>query len=86
MAVVRFPKPSKEEAYDPNRPLYKNQLILKQVEHFHHVDQRLPEKFQTHVQLDEIKTEGQAAAYIARVTKAIHETGGRLPARVRRAT
>lgn len=85
MSVVTFPKPSKK-AYNPNRPLEKNQLILTQVEHFHHVDQRLPEEFQTHVNLQEIKTEGEAAAYIARVTRAIHESGGRPSEKVGRPT
>jgi hypothetical protein len=85
MAVVKFPKPS-NQAYDPNRDLRKNQLILKQVEHFHHVDQRLPEEFRTHTKLEDIKTEGQAAAYIARVTRAIHESGGQPAEKVRRAT
>jgi hypothetical protein len=85
MAIVKFPKPSKI-AYNPNRPLSKNILILKQVEHFHHVDERLPEEFRTHAKFEEIQTEGQAAAYIARVTRAIHESGGRQAEKVRRAT
>lgn len=85
MAVVKFPKPSKI-AYNPNRPLVKNLLILKQVEHFHHVDERLPEELRTQIKLEDIQTEGQAAAYIARVTRAIHESGGLTAEKVRRAT
>jgi hypothetical protein len=85
MAIIKFPKPSKI-AYNPNRPLHKNLLILKQVEHFHHVDERLPEEFRTHTKIEAIETEGQAAAYIARVTRAIHESGGTPAEQVRRAT
>jgi hypothetical protein len=47
MAIVKFPRPSKV-AYNPDRPLHKNVLILTQVEHFHHVDKRLPEEFHSH--------------------------------------
>lgn len=85
MATIKIPKPSKV-AYNPDRPLHKNLLILKQVEHFHHVDERLPEPFRTHTKLEDIQTEGQAGAYIARVTRAIHESGGTPAEKVRRAT
>lgn len=85
MAVVKFPRPTKQ-AYNPNRPLYKNTLILDQVKHFFHVNERLPEELRVDAKLDDIKTEGEAAAYIARVTRAIHESGGRVVERVRRAT
>jgi hypothetical protein len=60
-------------------------LILKQVEHFHHVDEKLPENLRTGTDIDTIKTEGLAAEYIARVTKALHEAGGSPPEKVRTA-
>jgi hypothetical protein len=82
MKIVKYPKPSLA-GYDPNRPLHKNQLILKQVEHFHQVEKNLPEHLRTDTDIQDVKTEGEAAEYIARVTKAIHEVGGRPPKKVR---
>ena len=81
--IVRVPKPNRN-AYNPNRPLYKNLLIKSQLEHFHEADTQLPPEWQTGVDIGTITTEGQAAAYIRKVTEAIHKSGGRAD-KVRRA-
>lgn len=74
--VIQVPRPSKT-AYNPHRPLEKNLLIKRQVEHFHHAEMQLPEALQTGMDIADVKTEGQAGEYIRKVTKAIHQSGGR---------
>jgi hypothetical protein len=81
--IVRVPKP-RRTAYNPNRPLDKNLLIKHQVEHFHEADLNLPQEWQTGIDISTITTEGEAAAYIRKVTEAIHKTGGSA-GRIRRA-
>ena len=83
--VVKYPKPT-HAAYRPQRPIEKNQLIQKQVEHFSVIELELPPELRTGIELSSIKTEGDAAEYVRLVTKAIHKSGGRVPARVRTAT
>jgi hypothetical protein len=79
--VIKVPKPSRT-AYDPHRPLMKNQLIAAQVEHFKEAEAQLPAHLQTGIDTAAIKTEGEASHYIRRVTRAIHESGGRPPQKV----
>lgn len=74
--IVKVPKPSRT-AYNPDRPLEKNQLIQAQVKHFQEADLGLPPELQTGVDIASVTTEGQASEYIRRVTRAIHESGGR---------
>ena len=83
--AIKVPKPS-GTAYDPHRPLEKNQLIHAQVKHFHEVETQLPEHLRTGMDVATIKTEGQASQYIRKVTKALHESGGRPAQKVERAT
>jgi hypothetical protein len=83
--VIKVPKPA-GTAYDPHRPLEKNLLIHAQVKHFQHAEERLPEHLRTGVDTAAIKTEGQASHYIRKVTKALHESGGRHTQKVERAT
>lgn len=73
--TINVPKPSRA-AYNPNRPLEKNLLVQAQVRHFQHVEQNLPEELRTGMDASTIATEGQAAAYIREVTRAIHKSGG----------
>jgi hypothetical protein len=82
--IIHLPKPGKD-AYNPNRPLSKNTLIKSQVEHFHEADLNLPPELRTGIDISTVTTEGEAAKYIRRVTKAIHEGGGRQQ-KVRKAT
>ena len=81
--VISVPKPSRT-AYNPNRPLSKNTLIQAQVKHFEEAEKHLPPELQTGTDVRTIQTEGEASAYIRRVTRAIHENAGRT-AKVRRA-
>ena len=83
--AIKVPKPS-GTAYDPHRPLEKNQLIHSQVRHFQEVETQLPEHLRTGVNVADIKTEGQASHYIRKVTKALHESGGRPAQKVEKAT
>jgi hypothetical protein len=74
--VIKLEKPNRA-AYNPDRPLEKNGLIQAQFEHFQHVEEKLPAELRTGLDVASIKTEGQAADYIGRVTQAIRESGGR---------
>jgi len=68
MAVIHVPRPS-PKAMNPNRPV--SSLLLTQVEHLQHAERRLPLRYRTEIYTHAIKTEGEAAAYIHQVTKAI---------------
>jgi hypothetical protein len=72
---IEVPKPPRT-AYNPDRPLEKNALIHAQVQHFREAEMRLAENLRTGVDLAAIATEGQAADYIRKVTRAIREGGG----------
>jgi hypothetical protein len=74
--VIKVPKPSRS-AYNPQRPLERNLLIHAQVRHFKEAEANLPEHLRTGVNIEHIKTEGQASTYIRKVTRALHESGGR---------
>jgi hypothetical protein len=73
--IVIVPKPNRG-AYNPNRPLRSNALVAAQVQHFAEADKNLPPEFQTRVDPASIQTEGEAAAYVRKVTEAIHKSGG----------
>lgn len=74
--VIPVPKPNRK-AYNPHRPLERNLLVKSQVAHFAEADRQLPAEFQTGIDHRNIKTEGQAAEYVRKVTAAIHKSGGR---------
>jgi|HubBroStandDraft_6_1064221.scaffolds.fasta_scaffold5686412_1 hypothetical protein len=74
--IIPVPKPS-GNAFNPDRPLSRNALVQAQVKHFEEADRNLPPDLQTGMDINSITTEGQAAAYIRKVTEAIHKTGGR---------
>jgi len=82
--VVRVPRPS-PASFNPDRPLSGNTLLQAQVRHFHALDQQLPADQRTGIPLTEIQTEGQAAAYIRRITALVHPHATRRE-RVRKAT
>ncbi|MGA2355148.1 MAG: hypothetical protein ABSG02_11665 [Terriglobales bacterium] len=56
---------------DPDRPV--NALLKAQIQHLHDAENNLPLSHQTDIYINAIKTEGEAAEYIRRVTTAIHE-------------
>jgi len=69
MAVIKVPKPPKS-AFDPNRPA--NTLLLNQIAHLHEAEKKLPSRYRSEIYINAIKTEGEAAEYIRKVTEAIH--------------
>ncbi len=73
MVLIPVPKPPKS-AMDRNRPVSK--LLRNQMEHLQRAEFRLPIKQQTNIYINAIKTEGEAADYIRRVTHAIHDAHG----------
>lgn len=83
--AIKVPKPTRT-AYNPQRPLEKNLLIHAQVRHFKEAETQLPEHLQTGMDVATIRTEGEASHYIRKVTKALHESGGRPTQKVEKAT
>jgi hypothetical protein len=73
--IIPVPKPS-GNAYNPNRPLRGNALVFAQVRHFEEAEKQLPPELRTGVDIGSITTEGEASAYIRKVTEAIHKSGG----------
>ena len=71
--VIRVPKPP-AGAYNPDRPLDRNSLLLNQVRHFQQVEQRWAEEHgHTCCDVTDVKTEGQAAEYLRKLTELVHE-------------
>jgi len=69
MALIHVPKPSKRSR-DLNRPV--SALLKMQLEHLLVAERRLPIRHRSGMYVNAIKTEGEAAEYIRRVTEAIH--------------
>ena len=65
--VIRVPKPAKK-SFNPHRLLEGNALLRNQVEHFKHLELKLPEKKRTGTDHEAIKTEAHAAEYIRKIT------------------
>jgi hypothetical protein len=70
--VIRVPKPQRS-SYQPDRPLARSTLLQSQVNHFLELEKGLPPEHKTGLAVESIKTEGQAAEYIRRMTEKIHE-------------
>jgi hypothetical protein len=71
MTLIHVPRPDVKSAMNPNRPV--NALLKAQVQHLHEAERNLPLRHRTDIYINAIKTEGEAAEYIRRVTEAIHE-------------
>lgn len=71
MVLIRVPRP--KDAYNPDRPM--GSLLKAQVEHLREAESKLPLRYRQEIDtyIKAIKTEGEAATYIRRVTEAIHE-------------
>jgi hypothetical protein len=71
MVLIRVPRP--KDAYNPDRPM--GSLLRSQVEHLREAESKLPLRYRHEIDtyLKAIKTEGEAAAYIRKVTEAIHD-------------
>ena len=61
--VIRIPKP-RRNAFNKHRPI--STLLRMQVKHFHEIEKQLLLAELTDIEL--IKTEGQAAEYVAKMT------------------
>jgi hypothetical protein len=71
MVLIRVPRP--KDAYNPDRPM--GSLLRSQVEHLREAESKLPLRYRHEIDtyLKAIKTEGEAAADIRKVTEAIHD-------------
>ena len=70
-----IPPPS---ALNKNRPA--GCLLLAQVRHFHYAESaRLPKENRDGRRPEDIRTEAEAAAYIAKITKLLHPQGYKRP-------
>jgi len=70
MAVIHVPRPDPKTSMNPDRPV--NALLQAQIQHLHEAERNLPLHHRTDIYINAIKTEGEAANYIRRVTEAIH--------------
>jgi hypothetical protein len=70
MTLIHVPRPPKS-ARDPQRQV--NALLQAQMQHLQDAELKLPLRQQTNIYVNAIKTEGEAAQYIRRVTEAIHQ-------------
>lgn len=72
---VPIPPPS---AFNKNRPA--GCLLQAQLRHFHHAESaRLPKEKRDGRRPEDIRTEAEAAAYIAKITKLLHPQHRRKP-------
>lgn len=71
MALIHVPRP--KNAYNPSRPL--GSLLKAQVDHLREAESKLPLRYRNGIDtyVKTVKTEGEAAAYIRKVTEAIHD-------------
>lgn len=70
MVLIHVPRP--KNAYNPDRPA--GSLLKSQIEHLREAETKLPPRYRHKINTytNAIKTEGEAAAYIRKVTEAIH--------------
>ena len=71
MALIHVPRP--KTAYNPGRPV--GSLLKAQVDHLREAESKLPLRYRHEIDtyVKALKTEGEAAAYIRKVTEAIHD-------------
>jgi hypothetical protein len=69
VTVIVVPKPPKS-AFNKHRPV--SALLKNQILHMQEAEFRLPARQQTNIYINKIKTEGQAAEYISKVTARLH--------------
>jgi hypothetical protein len=70
MTLIHVPRPPRS-AMNPDRPV--SALLKAQILYLHDAERNLPLRYRTDIYINAIKTEGEAAEYIQRVTTAIHE-------------
>ncbi len=77
VTFISVPKPP-PSAFNKNRPV--GSLLQAQLRHFHHAESaRLPREKRDGRRAEEIRTEAEAAAYIAKITKLLHPQRRRKP-------
>ena len=81
--VVVVPQPARG-SYNPKRPLSKNTLLANQVRHFRELEKTRPAQEQTGHDPQKIRTEGEAAEYLRKMTALLHPLGKKT-ARVKKA-
>ena len=64
---IRVPKPS-PKSFNKQRPLSKNALLQNQVKHVRELEENLLRQLQAGIRFEDVRTEGDAAEYIRRVT------------------
>jgi hypothetical protein len=74
MAVIKVPKPQ-EGSFNKNRPV--SALLKGQILHLHEVERKFPPSQHSGIYINAIKTEGDAAAYIKKVTARLHPEGAK---------
>jgi len=74
--IVRVPKPA-PGSYNRHRLLDGNALLRNQVAHFREIEKTLPPEQQTGTDPAAITTEGEAGAYIRKITARMHPEGSR---------
>ena len=79
MAIIKI-KRAPDKAIDKGRPV--SSLLRTQLEHMQHAEFRLPANQQTNIYTNAIRTEGEAADYIRKVTERLHESHGVAPSGV----
>lgn len=70
MTLIHVPRPPKS-AMNPDRPV--SALLKAQIQHLNDAHRNLPHRYRTHIYINAIKTEGEAAEYIRQVTEGIHK-------------
>lgn len=69
MAVIKVPKPPRSAI---NKDRLISSLLKSQIAHLQEVEKQLPPEQRTGVDINSIKTEGQAAEYIREITAVLH--------------
>jgi hypothetical protein len=72
MVKIVVPKPAKG-SFNKERPA--SDLLKSQIKHLHALEQSLPHRLQTGRNVEEIKTESDASAYIKKITSRLHPRG-----------
>jgi hypothetical protein len=69
MARIRVPKPPPGSL---NKDRRISDLLKSQLKHIHEVEKQLPQHHRTGTDIDAIRTEGEAAVYIRKITAILH--------------
>jgi len=72
MAKIPVPRPAKG-SFNKERPV--SELLRWQLRHMHEVEKKLPHYDRSHTNVEKIKTEGEAAQYLKKVTAKLHRRG-----------